>query len=346
MNETNESEKSAKDLLAERDEEALAKLLQLAGPRSRIPDDVEQRVYAKVLDAWEAGNPAEGAERVYPKVKRAWRRGSRRAQPLRWMLPLALAATVLVAVGLALRPELAAPPAAPVGTVVRALGAAPATGELLHIGDRLETGPGAGAAIRLADADSLRLDENTVLAVVARNRFRLDAGRLYADTGDRIYRDAGLVIDTDMGTVTDVGTQFVVVAGDDSLAVAVREGRVDVQHEDQTIVTVAGERMALTRGEEPEIEPLAPYDASWNWVTGLTPAFDIENKSLLDVLRWAARETGRELVFADPELELAAMRADVSGSLPNVSPIDAATSVLAATRFTYRIEDDKILIER
>jgi hypothetical protein len=67
---------------------------------------------------------------------------------------------------------------------------------------------------------------------------------------------------------------------------------------------------------------------------------------LLDVLRWAARETGRELVFADPELELAAMRADVSGSLPNVAPIEAATSVLAATRFTYRIEAARIVIER
>jgi hypothetical protein len=69
-------------------------------------------------------------------------------------------------------------------------------------------------------------------------------------------------------------------------------------------------------------------------------------ESLLDVLRWAARETGRELVFADPELELAAMRADVSGSLPNVAPIEAATSVLAATRFTYRIEAARIVIER
>jgi ferric-dicitrate binding protein FerR (iron transport regulator) len=260
--------------------------------------------------------------------------------------PLALAATVLVAVGLALRPEVVAPPAAPIGSVVRSFGTAPGTGEVLHVGDRIETGPGAGAAIRLADADSLRVDENTVLAVMARNRFRLEAGRIYADTGDRIYRDAGLVVETELGTVRDVGTQFVVAAGDNALAVAVREGRVDVQHEDRTIVTVAGERMALTRGEEPEIQPLNAWDESWNWVTGLTPAFDIENKSLLDVLRWAARETGRELVFADPELELAAMRADVSGSLPNVAPIEAATSVLAATRFTYRIEAARIVIER
>jgi ferric-dicitrate binding protein FerR (iron transport regulator) len=340
------NDKSEKDVLAERDEEALAKLLQLAGPRSRIPEDIEQRVYAKVLDAWQAGDPAAGAERVYPKVERAWRRGSRTARPLRWVTPLTLAATVLVAVGLALRPEVVAPPAAPIGTVVRAFGTAPATGEVLHVGDRIETGPGAGAAIQLADADSLRLDENTVLAVTARNRFRLETGRIYADTGDRIYRDAGLVVETELGTVTDVGTQFVVAAGKHALAVAVREGRVDVQHEDRTIVTVAGERMALTRGEEPDIQPLTAWDDSWNWVTGLTPAFDIENKSLLDVLRWAARETGRELVFADPELELAAMRADVSGSLPKVAPIEAATSVLAATRFTYRIEAARIVIER
>jgi hypothetical protein len=36
------NDKSEKNVLAERDEEALAKLLQLAGPRSRIPEDIEQ----------------------------------------------------------------------------------------------------------------------------------------------------------------------------------------------------------------------------------------------------------------------------------------------------------------
>ena len=67
---------------------------------------------------------------------------------------------------------------------------------------------------------------------------------------------------------------------------------------------------------------------------------------MLDVLRWAARETGRELVFEDDELRLAAMRIDLRGPLADFQPLDAAESVLATTRFRYRIESGRIVIER
>ena len=50
------------------------------------------------------------------------------------------------------------------------------------------------------NADSLRLDENTTVEIVSKNRFVLGSGRVYADTGEGIYRDTWLVIDTEMAS--------------------------------------------------------------------------------------------------------------------------------------------------
>lgn len=330
---------------AARDEEALVRLLRLTGPREDVPPETAARVYDKVHQAWSAGRPEAGKGRVYTQVKRAWRQGvwSR----WQWVLPLAVAGSAVLAVAVALRPA-PVPDAriVPVATVVHSVGGAEAVGEVLNVGDRIATGVGEGLALRLANADSLRLDENTTVEIVSKNRFVLGSGRVYADTGEGIHRDSWLVIDTGMGAVTDVGTQFAVSVAPDLLDVAVREGRVDVRHENRTIVTVAGERMALTQGETPSISKLEPHDEWWNWTIALLPAFDLENQSLLDFLRWVSRETGRELVFEDEELRLSAMRTDLHGSVADFDPLEALPSVLATTRLSYRIEPDRLLIQR
>jgi hypothetical protein len=91
---------------------------------------------------------------------------------------------------------------------------------------------------------------------------------------------------------------------------------------------------------------IAPHDPYWDWTASLAPVFDIENKSLLDFLRWAARETGRELVFEDNELRMSAMRTDLHGSVEDFEPLEAVESVLATTNFRYRLEADRIVIAR
>ena len=338
------SEQSERDELNERDEAVLARLLRLGGPRSPVPGDVEARVYEQVRREWEATNPRPGEERVYAEVRREWRRSGRRG---RLLLPLALAATAIAAVGLWLRPLPDAPLAPAVAAhVERVVGSAAVAGGELHVGERVHTAQGEGLSLRLADGQSLRLDENTAVTFLATNRIALDEGRLYADTGDHVYRDRGLVVETALGHVRDVGTQFAVATGASVLQIAVREGRVDVEHAGHTAIAVAGERLRIASGSTPLMEKLAPYDAWWDWTTALAPSFDVTDKSVLDVLRWAARETGRELVFEDDELRLAAMRIDLHGPVADFQPLEAAESVLATTRFRYRIEAERIVIER
>ncbi|HWM27168.1 MAG TPA: STN domain-containing protein, partial [Woeseiaceae bacterium] len=91
-------------------------------------------------------------------------------------------------------------------------------------------------------------------------------------------------------------------------------------------------------------DKLAPYDSSWKWAEGLAPAFDIENRTLLDFLKWASRETGRELVFEDDITRMYAMGTRLHGSVSNFTPSEALESVLPTTRFKYRLNARQIII--
>lgn len=330
-------------------EAAMAELLRLAGPRRPVPRDVEVRVYNRVLGEWQQQNPAPRSARVYDNVRREWMKGKALAWFTRWTLPLAVAASLAVAIALVVRTPPPATVPVPVGTVARVVdpaGRLPAAGAAVYPGDRLVTGEGEALSLLLAGTESVRLDENSVLEIGAPGRFRLAGGRLYADTGDVIYRRNRLVIETSLGSVTDIGTRFAVATGATQLEVAVRDGRVDIDGGASTHTAVAGELLRLASDGGTTIEAITPQSDYWEWAASLAPAFDIENKSLLDFLRWAARETGRDLVFEDPDLRMAAMRTDLHGSVAGFEPLEALASVLATTSYRYHVEATRIVIER
>ena len=290
-------EKTNQGHIPDRDDDTMAKLLRLAGPQSPIPDDIEARVYERVSKEWRASSESPESARVYSHVRRQWAKNTGRNGYRRWILPTALAASAIMALAVVLQPPPPVSATRAVGTVARVIGGErdtglPALGAEIQPGDRLETGEDQGISLLLGNAESLRLDEGTILVVETNDSFRLIDGRVYADTGDFTYRERGLVIETTMGSVTDVGTQFSVGVADDLIDVAVREGRVDVDRGSEQIVAVAGERVRVHRSGGATVDTLAAHDGYWDWATSLAPAFDLENKSLLDFLRWAARETG------------------------------------------------------
>ena len=345
------SDKTRQGKAPDPDDETMGRLMRLAGARPPIPDDIESRVYERVKEEWRASSAQPESARVYAQVRRQWEKDKRRSAIRRWAMPVALAASVLIAVAVFMQPGPPVPARIPVGTVALVAGSdgagtMPAAGDPIYPGDSLSTGAGQGMSLVLNNATSLRIDEQTTLVVDTKNAFSLARGRVYADTGEFMYRDHGLVIETPMGSVTDVGTQFSVDLAGDLIDVAVREGRVDVTKDSEQFVAVAGERLQIHREDGATVDTLAPHDAYWDWAASLAPTFDIENKSLLEFLRWAARETGRELVFETDELRMSAMRTDLHGSVSDFDPLDALKSVLATTKFRYRIEADKIVIER
>lgn len=333
------------------DEQTVARLLRLAGRSAPVSSEIEDRVYAAVRREWQASTARPDGERVYKEVRRAWNKTPARARPRlrRVGIGLAMAASVLLAVALFYQPEPTAPLQPSLGTIVKTLGSLPgseALGQDVFAGDELATGPESGLSILLANGTSVRVDRDTRVELVTASELHLLAGRVYADTGDHVYRDRGLRIIADEATVTDVGTQFSVLLADGTLDVAVREGRVDVATGGQELIAVAGERMLIEKDRAVQTLQLEASDDYWNWAAGLAPAYELDNRSLLDFLRWAARETGRELVFENNELRMAAMRTDLHGSINDVAPNDAIAAVLATTTFRYRIEEDRIVIFR
>jgi len=224
--------------------------------------------------------------------------------------------------------------------------AGPLPGQVVHAGAMLTTGTDEGLSLLLARGESLRIDANSRIRLDARDRITLFGGRIYADTGEFVYRDGGLTIDTALGAVKDVGTQFAVTVDASLLDVAVREGRVDVRQAQQQHIAVAGERLLVADNGGTETLAVKKNADYWNWVVDLAPQFDIENRSLLDFLKWVSRETGLELVFADNEIRAAAMRTDLHGSIADFTPQEALASILATTTFAYRIEAERIVIER
>jgi ferric-dicitrate binding protein FerR (iron transport regulator) len=338
------SEESDKQVSAVDDDTALASIIKLAGERPDIPMAVESRVYHRVQEEWQNATASPNSDKVYRKVHSTWRRGNL----MRWLLPAGVAATAIMATVFMSQPDPV--PLRVVATVSTVIGAEPfsatyASGSVVYAGDVIATGEGEGLSLLLARNESLRIDENTQLRVDATDQYTLLSGRVYADTGQFIYRNGGLKIDTPLGLVTDVGTQFSVTATNESLDVAVREGRVDVQTASQVHAARMGQRMLLAPGEGAAVTDLDTHDDYWDWIVDLTPAFDLTNRSLLDFLKWAARETGRELVFISDESRMSAMRTDVHGSVSGLTPEEALQAILATTTIRYRIELDKIIIE-
>ena len=330
------------------DDEAFANLMKLAGERPEVALSIESRVYHRVHEEWKRSTVEQSADKVYEKVHKTWRRDALRGTILRWLLPAGVAATFVIAMVTLSVPE---PPAAEVaGTISRVVGSGTFSSEYpegssVHTGEIISTGSAEGVSLLLARSESLRVDENTQLRVDAADQFTLLGGRVYADTGQFIFRDGGLKIASEFGLITDVGTQFSVATTNQSLVVAVREGRVDVQNDSDRYAARMGERLTLAQGETASVIELDTHDDYWDWIAPLTPAFDMSNKSLLDFLKWAARETGRDLQFESDESRMFAMRTDVHGSVEGLTPDEALEAILATTTVRYRIADDKIVIE-
>jgi hypothetical protein len=330
------------------EDKSLENLLRLAGERSEIPLGIESRVHHRVQEEWRASTASPNGDRVYAEVQKTWRRGALRSRILRWLAPVGVAASAVLAFVL-----LSQPPPAPtlaVATVVEVIAPILSTdgyqeGSVVYQGDLVSTGPGGGVSLLLAPNVSLRIDENTRIQIDAVDRFTLLGGHVYADTGQFVYRQGGLEIDTAFGVISDIGTQFAVSADSESLDISVREGRVELASGSEVHAARMGERLMMVQGQGASIASFDTHDPYWEWIADLTPEFDMTNKSLLDFLKWAARETGRELRFTTDESRMFAMRTDVHGSVEGLTPDEALVAILSTTSLEYRIELDKVVLD-
>ena len=308
------------------DKDSIAELLRLAGPRPDVPPDVRQR--------------------VHDVVQSEWRSTLRQRRTLHWGVPLALAATVILGIALSSRgPEIRVPPLATVALIEggETLPSGLSTGDAIFPGEAIATDD-FGVALTYNNGLSLRLDVGTEATLDSSEELTLLTGRIYADTGESIYDDTSITIRTSVGSATDIGTLFAVAHFDGDMSVAVREGRVDVSANGGSYTAEAGDMLTLKASDDVVFDRVAPYDNLWEWTETLAPSFAIENRSLTDFLKWAARETGRQLVFENDDTRRAAMATRLHGSVSGFTPSEAVASVLPTTSFEYSIDERRILI--
>lgn len=305
--------------------------------------------------------PAGMAREVRAAVEAEWRDVVAARRPRRRLAPwLAVASVAALAAGTWLvAPRLMTGPAE-IASVARVTGGADyrreqgdswqplRAGTNLRPGDEIRTAVDGRVALQFEDGLDVRLDTTTTLAMSDSDTASLAAGRVYVDAGPAGAASRDFAIDTALGQVRHVGTQY--MAGLDAagrLGVAVREGSVALDTGREPVIARAGESLTVSQDGRVVRAHLTAQDEQWAWARAIVPAFAIEGQSLDAFLAWAARETGRQLVYSSAEAAREAESIELKGSVSGLAPEAAVAAVLTTTpSLQHRFAGSQLRIER
>ena len=291
------------------------------------------------------GVEAERTARVRHAAHAEWRDGVRRTRRRRAVWAVSLAASVVVALGVAM---LFLQPAHPLPSgvrVARVTGGGPlVAGAELVRGQRVATGPGNRIALVASSGHSVRVDHMTVLRVVSGTAFVLERGAIYVDSADRAAGASGIRVETPYGTVEDRGTRFLVELATTGLTVRVREGVASVDARGERVTASTGQVVTVEASGEVVRSALSPGDRSMDWAADVASPIEIEGVTLGAFLDWAMRERGVGLRFEDPSLTEKARGIVLRGSIEGMTFDEAIDSVMATTGLRHRWEQDALVV--
>jgi ferric-dicitrate binding protein FerR (iron transport regulator) len=320
-------------------ENDVERVLRAAGPRGRPPEDVELKAREYLRNEWHSV--------VAEQRTRRQRRMS-----------IALAAGLAVAaIGAWLAGPLVTGPGEAIATIALASGEIHAktgwlgswraigNGESVAAGEALMTGTAGGVAVALPGGVSARLDRDTRITLASAERVLIESGALYVDAGRAPEGSARLEVVTPTGSLRHVGTQYEVRLLGSQVRVRVREGHVEWSNGTGAAASgAAGEQLTIEPGGFVQRDATPNFGESWDWVAATTPGIDIDGQPLADILAWAGRELGREIVFATADIETESTRIVVHGSIAGLTPMQALDAVLATTRFQAVVDNGRIVI--
>ena len=216
----------------------------------------------------------------------------------------------------------------------------------LRVGAVLESGlvvraDGAGV-VALEGGGLLRVKAGTVLKTQPNHEIEIEHGVVYLDLDANVPHGVWSVR-TRYGIVQHMGTQFEVAVFDAGLRVRVREGHVRILGRPDSDA-LAGEEIVLADEGSVHRGVIAPDDPSWAWVQEPPSRFDVEGQSVLALLRWVARETGRQLDFADAQTRHLAERTVLHCSVQGFSAEQALRVMLATTTLSAELHTGHILV--
>ncbi len=313
----------------------IERLLKLAGPRPEPSAAVRDEVYAAVRQAWESGHRRSRNRRT---------------------LAFAVAATVVVAVFIAWWLPARSPAPVfdgPLAQLDRGeleisadAGWRPvATGDTLDGGAVLRT-VADPAGLAMLNGVSLRLGRSSQIELLTPRRVRLHGGRLYADTaGKRFHAGSAIEIETPDGLVRDVGTRFEVRVEPGRTAVRVRDGVVMLATGSGEAAAGRGQALLFDNGQL-ERDVVSPTSPDWSWTLVVAPHFDTDGRRVSELVDWVARETGRELRYADALVRNSAVSTRIHGSVNAASPEETLELALQTTRFSFDLQEMALTIDK
>lgn len=323
--------------------------------RADALDDVDVGAVLRAVGARPAASAQAMAE-VRAAVESEWRAtlaARRRRRLLGWA---AAAGVAVAAVGVSLvrpllqtEPQLVASLSRVVGTVEQSRGDGRwlplAADGAIESGTELRTARDGRAALLLSTGVELRLDERTVVAFADPGQARLEQGAVYVDSGTAPgAASPAFELDTPQGRVAHLGTQYEARILDGGVRIGVREGRVRLSRATGDVVGNVGESLTV-RGDEVVRAALAPTAGDWHWLAEVTPPFSIEGRSVEEFLVWAARQTGRTVVYASTDAAHQARSVTLRGTVEGLAPDEAVRTVLSTTSLAPEIGTEHIRIE-
>ena len=301
------------------EDERIAALLQMAGPRAAVPADVMRRVRLATHDAW--------SEEVH--------RSSRRRITM-WVA-VAAAAAIVIALQLPMGRIPAPATVRTVADVQLVRGAASiGAGRQVTKGSVISTAPDGIVTLNWREHGSLRLANDTMVRFDSVDAITLQRGSIYFSS---VASAKPIAVRTKFGIVRDIGTQFEARLDPASVRVRVREGRIELNGNDAEAGT------ELTAGQDGVKKRSVPTaSAEWNWILAAAPPMTLEGHAR-DVLAAIAREKGLKLIFTDRALADSVSRMSLHSRVP-LTPDEALVAATAASNLGYRVSGDTLTIER
>ena len=306
--------------------------------------------------------PELDAERVRSAVHTEWTHMTGKRRVLRRLTTFAIAATVLLVVGVTLN-TLRVPSAVPVtvATIDKSIGSIYLLGEqserqeindlsIITAGQTILTGHDSGLGLVWGAGGSLRIDEDSRIEFISEGAIVLRSGRVYFDSqpsglvaGITTGAAAPFEIRTEQGVVSHVGTQFMTSVDARSLSVSVREGQVMIDGGTYNETAEEGERIRFSGRGRPEIVNIRRHGGAWNWTEAVAPSIDVDKRSTHEFLTWVSRETGLQLRYRDASAESAANRDTLTGTV-RIPPRDALDFWAPTVSVKWRIEGGMIVV--
>jgi ferric-dicitrate binding protein FerR (iron transport regulator) len=210
----------------------------------------------------------------------------------------------------------------------------------------LRTGQLGRLSMTLVSGVNIRLDIDTAIQIRSLHAIELLDGVIYVDSGSHDNADPGIQIITRMGNAVDLGTQFEVRSDKDGVRVRVRKGIVNFNATDSVYRTESGTSVELDNAGAATFDGAPAHDESWSWVQSIVPPFAIEDRALLDFLKWVARETGDQLEFENAFAEATARRTILHGEMNGFTVNESLLAILATTDLELVPEQSGVILVR